>query len=537
MDKSTIHLPISYLAIILLLLALCTSAFAVDSLYVMQDLPEITELEYDTLELQYWLADQSFLQSKQYQHQLKLDSRHIYKPDAEQLTSRFLLSASSASATSLPTSVTGLLYQKLRKNYETVNQYQFSLFAHPGKVLKTISLGHFRLQAGEGLVLGSYQKSKASNALIIPAQGLSHPALTGAAIQASLLNMELALWLSQNSRVANVQAEQIHQLYESSLITTNNKETALEKSSGLVTGYFGKNLHLGGYYYQQSYNYTFSDADIYIPHNTSGIFGELKLKPIKLGFETNKLESKYSRALSLEYKDKGLTHNLKYFYKPQALPFAYAKTQQVFGQKTGMEEISWDCVTRFPADYMLTTRIAAVKDLTGQAESRWKERLIVSIRKKEVLRSTELTLYRYRKETLSVHDTTSAELLSIQHRIKAQLQQQLSHKLRYHLSCQYQHYLAQKFIKNGFSLQQSIHYNTPKTDIGLAFTAWTNQKSIYQSTELLSADEMLIQADTDTALQLKLSQKIGKSMALHLNIYRPFQHTSKQSYGLQISAG
>lgn len=524
-----------YLCLCLAWVTFCVSLYAADSLEVSSTLPEITELEHDTLELQYWHPDENLWHEKAFLKHLKLDTRHTYKPVTEQLTSRIILSGMDKSTYQAFPRVHALFYQKVQQNSDPTNLAQIGLFVSHQNVLQKLSLGNFRLHVGEGLTLGSYQGHKSKADIIQPAQGLSHPALTGFAGHAQISKLDFVGWLSKTSRVAYINNSKIEKLYQSSLVVSDSKETALESTKGVVTGYFGQRLNLGGYMYQQSYNYDFADVDLCVPQHAYGFFGGYQHKPVSLGFESLLMQKKANRAVRLEYKTPELAQSFRFFYKDDTMPFAYARTEQIFGQQTGVEELSWDSITKPFAGIFITTRVAMVKALSGSSDSRWKERLIVSIRYKEQMRSTDITLYRFKKDALTTLDTLWADVLPTQHRIKAQVEQKLMQKLKYKTACQYQHFQGKKVLNNGFSMQHSLSFNTSTMDAHIAFIAWSNQKNLYQLTESLTTDELLIQADTDTALKLALRQKIGKTARLSLGIYRPLKHLSKQTYSLSIS--
>lgn len=520
--------------IILFLSILLCFCFAQEILNVEIELPEITELTYDEIELQNWQVSTPDADLIHFKPVIKLQTRHNYQPDNDLLTSRLIFSATN-SINLLSPVLNGIAYQKLQKINEPVNLYQLGLTLHPQSFIKTVTIGSFRLYAGEGLCLGSYNTpAKNKSNFIYSAQGLSHPALTGFTTQFHYKRIDLVGWASQTSRIAILQDNLISRLYESSLTITDNKDTTPEKTAGVIVASQHKNYHIGALYYHQAYNYDWSEAPPRPIENLVGIFADYNKKPIQIGAEVNLANEKTAQALNFRYQSKAVSQNLRYFLRPNWQKPSYSKTQQIFGQTAGNQEISWDISYKPMQRLTLSSRIAAFRDLINTTDTAWKERLIFAAKWHEKDWQSGLTWYRYRKTAIPVYDTLQTDLLPTQNRIRADWAKQITIAVQFSVTCQYQHYLDQKITKNGFSLQQGISYNTKPLDFEVSFLSWTNQKSLYQPTELLTYDELLLQSDSDTAFRANVKYNFSKNLSLNLSAYRPNKRVSRQSYWLNL---
>jgi hypothetical protein len=507
-----------------------------DSLHFDITSPELVELNYENLELETWLPDETGLQTGRIKLNLQTESRHNWKPGDERLTNRLIISPSSRKASSNPY-LYATFYQKLTDGGKPVNLARTTLMLSARNRFKNLTLGSFRLQAGEGLVLGSHFPSdKSQSRYIHPAYSLSHPALTGFAAELSLAGMDLVAWLSQTQRIAALERGKITRLYESSLTQTSDKGTAKESSGGVIAGFRRKYFSFGGYVYRQDYDKAFADTTLSILDKAGGFFAGYDNNPVTLGFETGFTGEGTAQSFSAGYRNGVVTHSLRYIYRPEAYPLSYSRTAQVFGQKTSREELSWDVRYRFLSNWLFISRIAAVKDLTDQADSDWKERLIFAVNHSGEDWQSGLTYYRFRRDAVPFQDTLSSEILPTQHRLKAHWVKDLSPRLTYRSSCQYQHYLDRKVSKNGFSLLQSVAFVSSKSDIGISFLTWTNQKSLYQPTELPSDDELLSAADSDSAVRLYVRQKIRDGLTVFFYAYRPLHKAGRQYFGLNLKA-
>jgi hypothetical protein len=532
--KSSGHLGLLAFLLFFLCIPLCIHSS--DSLFTDVETPELIELDYENLELETWLPDETGLQTGKKRPNLQTESRHNWKPGDERLTNRLIISPSSHKTSSNPY-LYATFYQKLTDGDKPVNLASATLMLSTRNRLKNLTLGSFRLQAGEGLVLGSYSPSdKSQSRYIHPAYSLSHPALTGFAAELNLAGLDLVAWLSQTQRIAALNQGKIIRLYESSLTQTADKGMAKESSGGVIAGYRRKLFRFGGYIYHQDYDKAFADTTLSILDNVGGFFAGYDNKPVTLGFETGFTGGGTAQSLSAGYRNNVVTHLLRYIYRPEAYPLPYARTAQVFGQKTAREELSWDLRYRFMSNWLFISRIAAVKDVSDQADSNWKERLIFAVNHSGVDWQSGLTYYRFRRDAVPFQDTLSSGILPTQHRLKAHWEKGLSPRLTYKSSCQYQHYLDRKVTKNGFSLLQSVVYMSSKSDIGLSFLTWTNQKSLYQPTELPTDDELLASADSDSAFRLHIRQKFGDGLAVYFYAYRPLYKAGRQFFGLNLKA-
>jgi hypothetical protein len=498
-------------------------------------LPELSELNYDNAELLYWQMPADILLSSKGMQISKAESRFNWLPLTEQFTTRLLLSKSDLSSAGLP-AYNAIFYQKLKQTANPINLGQIGLFYHNPRLLKTLAIGNFRLKAGEGLCLGSYQASHQNQSdLIVPAQGLSHPALTGFAARLNLIRTDLVFWLSQTQRLASMENNRITSLYESSLSINATKDRVSERTGGIVANYSRKKYNLGAYFYHRSLNYEWSDSLIAKAEDGYGLFGETDFKPVTLAFETFSSGDKIAKAIRIEHQTKGLTQSLHYFYRPSVQHLSYAKTEQVFGQQTGCEELSWDFRYKPAAGLTLISRVAMVKDLTAEADTHWKERLILSGVWHNQDRQCGLTYYRFRKDAIPLADTLYADLLSIQNRIKGNWNQKVASGLSYALSCQYQHYRDKKLSKNGVKLNQSFNYSFSGLSVTGAFLIWSNQKNQYQASELLDEDEYLAQSTAGSAFKISVKYMINNNYRLHIQFYRPIQNDAYQTLNCSVS--
>ena len=507
---------------------------AQDSLHIEVELPELTELTYDETELLNWQLITLAKEIAFRKPNIRIGARHNLLPGKEILTNRLIFSATGGIGSSFP-QLNGIFYQKLEPSKRPVNLGQFGLMGRCEKYVKMFALGSFRLQAGEGLCLGAYNTSGSrQNDVIHPASGLSHPALTGFAAQLNFRKIDVTGWLSQTSRIVSRQDDTILRFYESRLVTTETKEKTPEKTAGMIVSYYRQDYHLGALYYNQSYDYHLSDALGKPVKDAAGVFGIYKNKPFSLSGELNLANDKLAQAFNYRQQSTAFTQNLRYHYRPAMQKLPYSKTRQIFGQAAGNQEISWDLSYKPLNRLTLTARIAAFRVLTLNTDTSWKERLIWSANWREKDWHSSLTWYRFRKTAMPDYDTLYTELLPTQNRIRANWAKNITPQLQYGVICQYQHYLDRKVTRNGFSMQQSVKVNTKKLDWGVTYLAWTNQKSVYQPTELLTYDELLIQADSDTAFRAYFRYDFSKYLNLSLSAYRPNRRVSRQSYWLSV---
>jgi hypothetical protein len=498
--------------------------------------PELTELDYDTLEMQNNLPDETVPRADTLRLHLKLETRHNWKPSQDQLTNRIIISPYERKASSAP-HVYAIEYQKLDKHDNPINFGQIGLFLGYKKYLKTLALGNYSLQAGEGLCLGAYNPSARRQSLYIhPNYNLSHPALNGFAAEIYLLGFSWVAWLSQSERIATTTGQKITRLYESNLTDTDNKDKVQQGTHGLIADFKGNKGNLGAYWYSQEFSLEFADST-YVPlKNAYGIFASYLPQPFSIYLEAGMADKKTAKAIKLGYDMSPVYHTLQYIYRPDVYPMSFSRTEQVFGQKTGSEELGWDVRYRLSPKWAVSNRIAMVRDLASDADSRWKERQILTLENHAGNHNAGLAYYRFRKDAVPFSDTLVTEILPTQHRLKAFWRQEISKPLSYKVTCQYQHYLDQKWTKNGFSMQHALQFNYAKTGFGVAYTSWVNQKSLYQPVDLPSDDELLVMGDSDSAFRIYFKRSIGDSFSVNLNAYRPLHKVSRQSLGLNLQA-
>ncbi|MFO7659972.1 MAG: hypothetical protein R6V77_03580 [Candidatus Cloacimonadaceae bacterium] len=509
---------------------------AQDSLNTETDLPEITELNYDELEQQNWRLAEPAKEEIYYRPDIRLSTRHNYNPGKNLLTNRLIFKVQDNNQKYYP-QFHAIGYQKLQLEKEPVNLAQLALSAETGSFVKQVILGKFRLQAGAGLCLGAYNNSAyQKKSYIQQAPGLSHPALTGFAAHLNFRQIDITSWISQTSRIAVMQNDTIVRLYESSLIITSDKEKILEKTAGLLISFQHQAYQIGVLYYNQSYDYAFAETTDKPVQQAAGIFAGYEKKPFALSGELNLTEDKPAQALHFRYQSKIIRQSLRYYHRPVGQKLPYSKTQQIFGQSAGSRELSWDLSYKPLKKLTLTSRIAAFQDLNNDTDTDWKERFILAAKWRDTDWQGNLTWYRFRKTAVPAYDTLFTELLPTQNRIRTAWSKQISKIIQYEVTCQYQHYLDKAFIRNGLSMQQTISYKTKKLDCEVAFLTWTNQKSVYQPTELLTNEELLIQADSDTAFRTNLRYRISRNFALNLTAYRPNWRVSRQSFSLHLQA-
>lgn len=509
----------------LLLLSACFTSLNAFSTY-----PELTELNYDNYEIDNWMPHGGVVYPNLKRPTLGVDLRSAWQPEAGSLINRCILTARSIKLNSYP-DITVNAYQKMIEGEEPLNRWQANLHTGRHRVLKHFTLGSFRMQAGEGLCLGSYfPYDKGGISLISPSQGLSHPNLTGAALQVEKFKVNLAAWLSQTERYALLEEGRIIRLYESGLISDSDKDRIQEQTGGLIAAYAKDDLELGGYLYSQSYNRAWADTTLQSFKQTAGLFGSYAYKVNQLRLEACLLKDKVAGTVQYRFFHPNFNQRLSYYYRPETIPLSYARTRQIFGQQVGVEECSWDAGFSFNTHYYLTGRIAAVRDLTGKADNSWKERLILTGMWQQTGTKVRLSYYQYRKDIFTYSDSLSSDLLPLQKRLRADWEKTLARGIKYNLACQYQHYLDRKISKNGFSLQHSVTYGRLRSDYKLTFIGWVNQKSSYQPSELLQDDELLLQADSDSALRLTAAWKLSRALKLGLNAYHPFGKARLRSY-------
>lgn len=508
--------------------------FSTDSLYYETNLPETIELSYDNLEQQYWLPfdDIYMLFKSRYNH--KAEIRSYWKPSAQTLTNRLLLSPETNKREKNP-QFHGVFYQQLDKDKPPENITQVGIFTHNQNLLKTITFGNFRLQAGTGLFLGALNKSAAQRSrYIYPAYSMSQPAMTGMAAELQLDRFDVVGWLSQTSRYATLSESKIDKLYTSRLIITSNKDKVTEQTGGVISAFNHKSYSFGSYFYQQSFNRSFTDDKSPRQSEIFGLYSNWKILPFNLEAEAGTAEGKTATAIYARYRSKNISQSLHYIDRPYFYPLSYAKTEQVFVSYTGRREISWDTTLKPDKDWRVILRVAGVKELTPAADSQWKERLIFSMQRKIGNSQVGLNYYRFRKDAMPFYDTLNTEILPVQNRLKAFWTKQLSNSIRWQTVCQYQHFMDRKVTRNGFSMLQSAHYTSGKTKLGLSYLVWVNQKTLYQPSDLFTDEELLIQQDSDAAFRLNFYRLVSRWLSMDLRIYRPVRRVSRQTYYLGL---
>lgn len=521
--------------VLLIFFSFVSPLFAQDTLKTYIPLPELIELNYDNIELQNWQIPADTLQTWHGINFSQAEARMNWLPRTNQMTNRLLLSTSPTEYENYP-QLQSIIYQKLRRGETPVNRLQAGLLYNHSPSHLSIMIGNFRLQAGEGLCLGSYQAANHTKQKILyPATGLSHPALTGFAANLNLFRSELAFWLSDTQRQAKLNNGKIINLYESSLVDISNKEHVSERTSGIIASHSIQKQTIGAYYYHHSLNYGYSDYLLQPVNQIYGIFGDIKFKSLKLGLETNLANDRFAKAIRIDNYQSNFNQSFHYIYRPSSYSLPYAKTEQIFGQNTGSEELSWDIRYKQTPNLTLISRIAMVKDLSSEATTHWKERLILSADWHNKYRQTGLTYYRFRKDAVAVYDTLYTDILPIQNRIKGYWKQDIVNNLNYSISCQYQHYQDKKLSKNGISTSQTFSYDFKKLKIAFSFLNWSNQKNVYQSSELMDNVDYLAQSDTDSAFKLNFKYLLFNKCRVNFQSYIPVKHTDTQSYICSIS--
>ena len=509
------------------------SASGPDSSLVV--LPEITELNYDLTERLEWQPS-AFTD---WNHPYALEGRIFYRPDLNYAASRLLLfPGKRAKADNAYIKLLG--YHKLRQQDKPYQVGRAGLYSQSSGVIRSFAIGSFTLSAGEGLCLAIEDRNKSgSGQTILPVSALSHPSFTGAAFTAGYRQTTVTAWLSATNRLALLDDNRISHLYISDLVDPAGKDIVQETSSGFILNSDllsekHRLARLGGFFYQQSFVHYFSTNSYDRKRQISAIFGLLRHKALELGFETDLEADKPAWAVQSGYNSELLKQILRYYNRPAVLYPSYSQTRQIFGQQTGCEEISWDSICEITKEVDLTVRIAAVKYFADSSSTRWKERAILAIKAHKPSWQAGLNYYRFRKDLIAAYDSLEEAVLPTQNRFKAFWKQEFSQALSYSMSCQYQHYLDRKFTKNGFALQHSFAYKGKKADCNLAFITWTNQKTAYTSTDLLTDDELLLQADSDSALRFHISYHFVPSFKVSASIYRPFRDIATQAYSLNL---
>jgi hypothetical protein len=500
---------------------------------VFFDYPELTELTFDDYDLEGWLPDTENYVRLAKRPGLRLETRHKYIPGRDYLTNRFLLIPERKNAGFVPNAYV-VYYQKLRKAYYPENLGQAGLFFNTKGLVSQVVLGNFSLKAGEGLSLGCSNARGWGQDLINPAFTLSHPVLSGAAVQLKYHDLESVVWLSQTERLATMEGDKIVRLYESLISDLKDKDKIQEKTNGIIVKYSHGTYYMGAHYYQQDYSKLFADSTFNPVSDVLGLWGSIKQKRYTFSAEASLIDDKAALGGSFSSHTWSLSHTLRYIYRPETGPLSFSRTKQIFGQRTAAQEISWDSQYAPTEHLILMSRIAAYNELNQDIETKWKERLILSADRRDNTYMAGLTWYRFQRDAVSAFDSLGSEILPTQNRLKAHWYQDLSRFLKVGSVIQYQHYLDQNFSKNGFSLQQSVDYKFVKAHVKLSFLGWVNQKSSYQPSEDQADEELLIQAGSDSALRLQLDYRFNNAIDLGLGTYFPFKNTASRSFQLNL---
>ncbi len=497
------------------------------------DYPELTELSYDDYDLKVWLPKPGYNASLQKEPALLLETRHNYIPHRKYLTNRFLLIPEHNTTGFVPNAYV-VYYQKLRKAYYPENIGQAGLFFTSAGLVKQVVLGSYSLKAGEGLCLGNHSSKNNENYGIYKAFTLSHPVMSGAAVQLQYHKLEGVIWLAQTERLAAMEGDKILKLYESLISDLKDKDKIQEKTNGIITSYSYRKNKLGFHYYRQDYSKQFADSTLIPVSDVFGIWGLFKSREYSLSAEADLIDNKLAGGGNFKYHNRKWVHTLRYIYRPDTGPLSFSRTKQVFGQKTGAQEISWDAQYA-PAEHLiLMTRIAAYNELNRDIETKWKERLILSAEWRDNTHRTGLTWYRFQRDAVSAYDSLGTEILPTQNRLKAHWYQDLNCFLEVGSVIQYQHYLDRNFSKNGFTLQQFLLYRYKTLRAKITYLGRVNQKSSYVPSEYLADEELLLQGGSDSALRLKADYRIGKLIDLGLGTYFPFKKTESRSFSLNL---
>lgn len=500
---------------------------------VFSEYLELTELAYDDYDLQGWQPKPDSSITLIPKPGLRLETRHHWIPERDYLTNRLLISPARNAKGFVP-NLHIVYYQKLRKAYYPENLGQAGLFFNTKGPVRQVVIGNFSLQAGEGLSLGSYRSRSKKADLITPAYTLSHPVLSGAAVQLSYHALDGVIWLSQTERLAAMEGDKIVRLYESLISDLKDKDKIQEKTSGMITTYTNGKYKLGLHYYQQDYSKLFADSTFNPVSAVLGLWGSVKQKSYTLGAEVDLIDDKAALGGNFSSHTRSLAHTLRYIYRPETGPLSFSRTNQIFGQKTAAQEISWDLQYLLTSNFTLMSRIAAFQELNKDIESTWKERSILSAEWKDNNWKSGLTWYRFRKAAIAAYDSLTTEILPTQNRIRVHWNQYINSTLKVGSVIQYQHYLDRKISQNGFSMQQTMDYNVEKAHLKLSFLGWVNQKSNYQPSEGQADEELLIQGGSDSALRLQFDYRFGRAIRLGVASYFPLKKTESRSLRLNL---
>ncbi len=503
---------------------------------ITDPLPELTELDYERAEVQTWLPAQDSLTHFLSDRPHQLEARLNWRPGDRALTSRMLLSARGERKAGQP-ELNGVFYQSVQKGEIPAIRIRLGLQATTRSWLRSFYIGHFRLQAGEGLCLGAYGGGdRQAGRMVYPAPGLSHPALTGVAAQAAFGRLEFTGWISNTLRYATLEDGMVSRLYESDLVDPSTKGRAAERTGGLIAAYRLGRLDFGALCYSQCLDQSAADAASDYPGQAGSLFGSYQFKPLTVSLETLWAGEHPACALRIGHESARLAQAWQLVSGPDGGKLSYARTRRVFGQSAAGRELSWDIRYRLVSKITLTARIAARDGLSGEADSGRKQRTVWSAAWRDSGRESGLTWYRFSRDSAALTDSAGAGLLPVQNRVKVFWAKEISPRISYRAACQYQHYRDLKLAKNGFSLQQTLHYRHGRLEAGLTFQTWADQQSVYQATDIPSDEELLLQADSDTALRLSLACPVKARAGFSLYVYLPFRRAGRRSFRLGLQA-
>ncbi|HNZ06799.1 MAG: hypothetical protein KBA79_04545 [Candidatus Cloacimonetes bacterium] len=383
------------------------------------------------------------------------------------------------------------------------------------KLLRDVALGHYRLQFGTGISMGSGSRSLKGPVLQIerpPSPRRYSP--FGAAIKTQWKQVAGLLFASVAAREARLNAA-------SEIISLPRTKTGLDGSTrenlwGAALSYEAKLFRLGVIAYRQSYDRDF-EGGLERVSTAGSVYGALRFKAHTLDLESGLTNDSPHHYLAWNYRHQGFEQTLSFAIDPDQDQVAYSTPREVLSRDPDTMEMAWDA--RFPLfkDARLGLRFAADHLRGGSVSTNdLRTRLLASFEYGQQAENFSFRVSHFDREVLS-HIDEDYNLSRPKHwRFELAYKDQVLPYLGLMLNCRYHIEDKSSWKDNGLYYHSALQFQSGKLSARLGYQGWQSSKTgLWYEDDTLSAWSVAGKDDQNLYLSADLNLK---RLKLGLNI-------------------
>jgi len=365
-----------------------------------------------------------------------------------------------------------------RENWDAGNrETNFSARVRQDKLLRDLTLGHYRVHFGSGIALGSGSRRLEGPVLRIedPPQPERYSPF-GAALKLQWQGLAAGIFASVLNREARLNAD--GDLLSLPKIRIDLDTRTRESIWGSALSYESQLFRLGLLAYAQSYNRDFADAELERSTTLISAYGGLRLKDHSLDLESGQVHGEAYHYLAWNYRHQGFEQTLSFAIDPDQDQVAHSTPREVLSRDPDTMELAWDAVFPIFRKADLSLRFSA-DHLGGNSfsTSNLRTRLLAAFHYGEEARRLSFKVSHFDREVL-VHIDESYQMTRPKHwRYELGWQDRVLPSLEIILQARYHIEDKNSWANNGFYYHSALRFRQARLSLKLGYQGWQSSRA------------------------------------------------------------